>query len=164
MVGPPHGSMLFTPADIATRQASIRRSMFSSSKSGSTAGITIKNVLAPEPSRWTSAVIITTPIKSFLGSLPHSFSVTSINGRKTPISFIMPKNRMANINITATGAMVEMPSTMYPGTAIAWPIAMAASAGIAISAINGESRLLIIATSTPTMVISPAVANTCFTL
>jgi hypothetical protein len=108
--GPVHGRK-FTPAAIDATQASTRRSMPSLSYSGRIVGIVTRNVTAPEPSRCTTSASSAEPRTIFVGRVPTAARIRSTTGSSMPASVMTPKNRMANTNIAATGAVCWRPAT-----------------------------------------------------
>ena len=58
----------------------------------------IRNVTAPEPSRWTIAARSAVPIAIFIGSVPTTLSIFLIIGLKVPASVRIPKKRIEKMN------------------------------------------------------------------
>ena len=90
-MGPPQGMMFIVPAPSAAVHASTRRSRPSRSYTGSRAGITIRNVDAPEPSRWESMVTTAVPATRRTGSPRQPRTTARITGENRPASFMTPK-------------------------------------------------------------------------
>ncbi len=123
---------------MATTQARMRLSIFSLIYSGSIAGTVTRKVTAPEPSRWTIAASTAVPRVMRAGWVPTIFRMRLTIGSSMPASVRIPKNRMANSSMPATGAIALMPSVMKVPISAPKPPISAVSAGIAISATSAD--------------------------
>ena len=155
---PVHGRK-FTPAANEATQARMRLSMPSRVYKGSIAGIVTRNVTAPEPSRWISSASRAVPGTMRLGRLPTTRKMPLMTGSSMPASVTMPKNRMANTNMPATGAILVMPETMNFEVSMPKPPIRAAMMGMVINATSGDIFLVRMAANKMAMVHSPSRAS-----
>lgn len=85
-VGPPQGITFMIPAASATMVASTQRFIFSFWNRGIQAGMAIRKVVAPEPSKWQMQPMRKVPIQTLTGSSPVNFRMRLMIGSKTPAS------------------------------------------------------------------------------
>ena len=126
---------------------------------GNIAGIVIKNVTAPEPSKWTSIAKIAVPIVILIGSFPTFSNILLIIGWKVPASVNIPKNKIANINIVPVGAIDFIPSKINLGNSNPNPPIIPKTIGTTIRATTGFIFLHIITTNKTITVKKPNKAN-----
>src|SRR3954466_16043137 len=69
----------------------------------------IRNVIAPEPSRWMSKAKSVVPITIRVGRVPTVARIRSMIGSSMPASLTTPKNRIAKTNMPTTAARLWMP-------------------------------------------------------
>src|SRR5690625_821249 len=84
--------------------------MFSFLYNGSNAGMVIRKVDAPEPSKWAIAPISTVAIATSTTLPRESLTILLMIGLNNPVSCMMPKNRMANTNMMTTEMTEFIPS------------------------------------------------------
>jgi len=158
IIGPVQGRKL-TPAASEATQARTRLSMPSRVYSGSIAGIVTRKVTAPEPSRWIRSASSAVPGTMREGRLPTTRRMPLMTGSSMPASVTIPKNRMANTNIPATGAILVMPPMMNFEVSMPKPPTSAAAMGIAMRATRGDIFLVRIAASNRAIVVRPSSAS-----
>ena len=77
---------------------------------GMQAGIAIRKVVAPEPSRWQIQPIRKVPMHILTGSSPVKERILLIIGSNTPASEQVLKNRIAKMNITPVATIEVRPA------------------------------------------------------
>ena len=93
------------------------------------------------------------------GRSPTTRSTRSITGSKRPASDITPKNRIANTNIAATGAMPWMPAVTSFPVSRPKPPTSAAAIGTRISATSGVAFRSTIRACSARIVSRPRIAS-----
>ena len=119
----------------------------------------MRNVTAPDPSRWTSSASRVVPITMRVGFVPTVFKIRSMIGSSMPASVMMPKNRMAKTNMPTTGARLWMPETMNLLVSQPNPPISDAAMGMRMSAISGDIHFIMITVSSRAMVTRPRSAS-----
>lgn len=158
-VGPPQGVRFMVPAPSATMPASTIRLMPNLLYSGNNAGMVIKKVDAPEPSKWAIIAMTTVPMVIFTGSPLTSFKILVINGSNSPALFITPKNKIANPNIMPVGATLTIPSNIKVPNSLPKPPINAKTIGTKISETITDTFLVNIRTKNTAIVKNPNKAN-----
>lgn len=98
------------------------------------AGIAIRKVTAPEPSKCTIMARIAVPIVIFTGLYPTTFRMKLIIGSNMPASLSTPKNIIANTNIATTGAIFLIPVMAKLAVSVPKPAISAPTIGTTIKA------------------------------
>ena len=156
--GPAHGTIFIILALPPINSKSKYGFIFKCLYNGKSAGIVIKNVEAPEPSRCAIAATKTVPILTVITFPLVSRIIFRIKGSKSPASCMTPKNKIAKINMIATSITVNAPSVKKspisenPKPAISAPIN-----GTSTMATIGVTLLLISSTTIIKIVKKPII-------
>ena len=109
MVGPPQGSRFITPIAVTQIKSSVVGRIFSFLYTGSIAGIVIRKVDAPPPSRCPIMAIIHDIMATPTTLLPTFFIRALIMRSNIPASVIIPKNKTEKMNSAAVECTPETP-------------------------------------------------------
>ena len=139
-VGPPHGTMFIAPFARPATTVSTTGLTLSFRYSGSSADVTMMNVVDPSPSSDTTMARTAVPTTRRMGSLRTTRSITFTKGSNRPTSIMIPKKMIAKNNSAAVGATAFMPSATMSPMPIPAPAARPNAIGTAINPTTGVAR------------------------